>query len=283
MAERLADVIAQIDNVRQLQAIVGAMRGIAASRALQSRDLVTGIRAHSAVISAAISEALSLLPPVERAALPEDGSITILFCAEQGFAGAFSERVLDALGPGDAERSIFLLGTRGHSIALERGIAPVWWAPMATHGGMVETLANTVSDALYDRVASHGVTRAEIVFPVSEPGHIRVERRTLLPVDMARFPRANPSLPPLVTLPPDVLLQRLAAEYVFVQICEAAMSAFAAENEARILAMSSARASIDRTLGGLQQREREVRQQEITGEVVELSAGTEASRERQAI
>ena len=31
MAERLADVIAQIDNVRQLQAIVGAMRGIAAS------------------------------------------------------------------------------------------------------------------------------------------------------------------------------------------------------------------------------------------------------------
>ena len=33
MAERLADVVTQIHNVRQLEAVVTAMRGIAASRA----------------------------------------------------------------------------------------------------------------------------------------------------------------------------------------------------------------------------------------------------------
>lgn len=36
MAERLADIVAQIQNVRQLEAVVTAMRGIAASRAQKS-------------------------------------------------------------------------------------------------------------------------------------------------------------------------------------------------------------------------------------------------------
>ena len=36
MAERLTDIVTQIRNVRQLEAVVTAMRGIAASRAQQS-------------------------------------------------------------------------------------------------------------------------------------------------------------------------------------------------------------------------------------------------------
>ena len=37
MAERLADIVTQIQNMRQLEAVVTAMRGIAASRAQQAR------------------------------------------------------------------------------------------------------------------------------------------------------------------------------------------------------------------------------------------------------
>ena len=62
MAERLADIVTQIQNVRQLDAVVTAMRGIAASRAQKSRSLLAGIDAYSDVISCAIGQALSLLP-----------------------------------------------------------------------------------------------------------------------------------------------------------------------------------------------------------------------------
>jgi F-type H+-transporting ATPase subunit gamma len=100
MAERLAEVVTQIKNVRQLEAVVAAMRGIAASRAQKGRSLLAGIEAYSDVVSRAIGQALSLLPkemtferPRRRARLG-----LILFCAEQGFAGGFSERVLDAAG-----------------------------------------------------------------------------------------------------------------------------------------------------------------------------------------
>ena len=62
MAERLADIVTQTQNVRQLAAVVTAMRGIAASRAQKSRSLLAGIEAYSDVISRAIGQALSLLP-----------------------------------------------------------------------------------------------------------------------------------------------------------------------------------------------------------------------------
>ena len=51
----------------------------------------------------------------------------ILFCAEQGFAGTFSERVLDAAPTKSASMNL-IVGTRGAAIASERGIKPDWSA-----------------------------------------------------------------------------------------------------------------------------------------------------------
>jgi F-type H+-transporting ATPase subunit gamma len=74
------------------------------------------------------------------------------------------------------------------------------------------------------------------------------------------------------------LLERLTTEYVYAQLCDAAMHAFEAENEARMMAMASAKTNIETKLAGLSQRERQLRQQEITTEIVELAAGAEASQ-----
>ena len=62
MAERLADVVTKIHNVRQLGAVVTALRGIAASRAQSGRSLLAGIQAYTEVISLSIGQALNLLP-----------------------------------------------------------------------------------------------------------------------------------------------------------------------------------------------------------------------------
>ena len=51
MAERLAGIVTQIQNVRQLGAVVTAMRGIAASRAQEGRSLLAGIEAYTDVVS----------------------------------------------------------------------------------------------------------------------------------------------------------------------------------------------------------------------------------------
>jgi F-type H+-transporting ATPase subunit gamma len=62
-----------------------------------------------------------------------------------------------------------------------------------------------------------------------------------LTFDFGRFAVPLSCQPPLITLPPALLLARLADEYVFAELCEAALTAFAAENEARVAAMLSAK------------------------------------------
>jgi len=148
---------------------------------------------------------------------------------------------------------------------------------MPTHVDAVIGFANRLADALYGYVAAGTIEKVDILFARSLPGSGGlIDRHSLLPIDFSRFARPIENEVPLITLPPDILLERLAAEYVFAQLCQAAMHAFEAENEARMLAMASARTNIDSKLSGLSQRERRLRQEEITSEIIELAAGAEA-------
>jgi F-type H+-transporting ATPase subunit gamma len=283
MAERLFEIVAQIQNVRQLGAVVTAMRGIAASRAQKGRSLLAGIEAYTDVISGAIGEALDLLPTdTDIAAAPRSGPSKrglILFCAEQGFAGAFSERVFEAAAGDLAEATSMVVGTRGAVVAGERGIKLDWSAAMPARVDGIPSFANQLADVLYGYLAQGAITTADILFSRSAPSSgIRIDRHSLLPIDFERFARPIEGRSPVTTLAPDVLLERLAAEYVYAQLCQAAMHAFVAENEARMVAMMAAKTNTETKLAALTQRERQLRQEEITTEIVELAAGAEASR-----
>ncbi|WP_423965069.1 F0F1 ATP synthase subunit gamma [Bradyrhizobium sp.] len=282
MAERLADIATQIQNVRQLEAVVTAMRGIAASRAQRGRSLLAGIEAYHAVISRAIGQALTMLgAPVMDPSRAHGRTALVLFCAEQGFAGAFSEHLFEHAAAELANALTFVVGTRGEIVARERGLSPSWTAAMATHVDAIPSLANRIADALYQHIAAATISKIEIVVSRSTAGGgIQIERRSLLPLDLSRFPQPGNRLPPLTTLPPHDLLERLTAEYVYAQLCDAAMHAYVTENQARMMTMTAAKSNIGDKLNTLSQRERQLRQEEITSEIIELASGTEALRRR---
>lgn len=279
MAERLADVATKIHNVRQLRAVVTVLRGIAASRAQSGRSLLAGIQAYTEVISFSIGQAMDLLPTDAVAASEQSNTkqALILFCAEQGFAGAFSEHVFEAAGGGLKQATVLIVGTRGAAVAAERGIKADWSAAMTTRVEGIPGIANALADELYRHVAQGHITRADVFFSRSVAGNIHIDRRSVLPIDFNRFARPLQKQAPLITLPAQLLLERLAAEYVYAQLCEAAMHAFVAENDARMIAMVAAKNNTETTVARLVQRERQLRQEEITTEIVELAAGAQAS------
>lgn len=275
MTERLAQTTRRIENLQQLEAVVTAMRGISASRTQQAHALLRGLRAHAAVIAGAIGQALALVPEGQRPATTRvRRTAVILFCAEQGFAGAFSDRMLEAVGKSTAARDIFLIGTRGAALATERGISLTWQTGMVPHASLVPALAGRIADALYDWLSDQESRRVEVIVPTwSAAAGVVPEQRSLLPFDFRRFAVQTMGQAPLVTLPPSVLLARLAEEYIFAELCEAALTAFAAENEARIAAMLSAKGNLETMRSDLQALERQIRQEEITAEVLELAGG----------
>ena len=284
MTDRLTDVSARIGSIRQLGAVVNAMRGIAAARAQQARAQLAAVDRYAASIANAIARALSLLPPGQHQRVPAPGKLAIvLFCAEQGFAGAFSERVLGSAGSDLRISELFVVGTRGVASLAEQRIVPGWSGAMPSHSPGIPKLAAGIATALYARLASGGIDRLDAIYCQWQPGNgAEVIRQTLFPLDPSAFSAPGATAAPLLNLPPAALLQTLTADYLHAQLCHAALQSFAAENEARMEAMAAAHTQTERQLAALQATQRRVRQEEITAEIIELAAGEAATRERVA-
>nr|WP_281384692.1 FoF1 ATP synthase subunit gamma [Nitrospirillum iridis] len=281
----------RVQGIRQLGAVVRAMRGMAAARAQQARGQLATVDHYAAALAAAAGQALALTGEgmtgdgMTGPYAPTSRRAMVIFCAEQGFAGPFSERILDAaLDATSAEAAttdLFLVGTRGLMLARERGLKVAWSHALPAQPQGIPKLADRICQALYGQLATGDIGSAQAIHGQTHPGQpMRVERLQLFPLDPAPFPRKQGGSPPLLNLPARTLLAELTADYVHAQLCRAALHAFAAENEARMEAMAAASSQIDRQLDGLQAAQRILRQEEITAEIIELAAGETAGRAR---
>lgn len=281
MTERLSDVTERIASVNQLATVITAMRSVAAARSHEARAQLDGIRAYARIIADAIGNALAFGPPQTRSGASQRqscGQAIVALCSEQGFCGDFNERVLDAVSRLQAAttsygKELLLVGDRGLMVADEWGLAVNWSAPMVAHTAQVAELAGRIGEELYPRLDAGQISRVAVVHALpNASGAIDIAEKVLVPFDFGRFPLPRAVVPPLVALPPQVLLAALAEEYVFAELCEAIMLSFAAENDARMRAMISARSNVMETLGHLTARARQLRQEDITNEIIELAS-----------
>lgn len=281
MTGRLADVTERIENIRQLGTVVNAMRGLAGARAQAARNQLAAVESYAAIIAAAVARGFAMASEAQMPARKPVRPAVVLFCAEQGFAGAFSENLLDQVAPGP---ELFLIGTRGAQIAAGRGITPFWRSPMPAASAGIPALAGRIATALYDRIAAREIDTLDAIYARPHPARgVHVEHRRLFPLDPADFPAAAGRNPPLLNLAPDILLRDVTADYVHAELCQAALHSFAAENEARMAAMAAAHRQIEQQLQTLELTRHLVRQEEITAEIIELAAGAgQANHEDQA-
>lgn len=280
MTERLADISARIEGIRELGAVVNAMKGIAAARAHVARGQVAAVDSYAATIAMAMSRVLG---PDSAETGPDQDACNrmglLVFCAEQGFAGAFSERVLDRINGASGAETLFLIGTRGLSIATARGLKPHWNAPLPSHTPGIPKLAGEITTAIYAAVAERRIDCLDVIFTGWQAGRPALVRQHLFPIDLANLPHA-PGDRPLMQLRPSTLIASLGQDYFNAQVCRATLHAFAAENEARMEAMSSAGTQIARELETFQATLRRVRQEAITAEIIELGTGAVTARDR---
>ena len=280
MTERLADISARIEGIRELGAVVNAMKGIAAARAHVARGQVDAVDSYAATIAVAMSRVLG--PDIAETDPDQDAGNRmglLVFCAEQGFAGAFSERVLDSINGASGAETLFLIGTRGLSIATARGLTPHWNAPLPSHTPGIPKLAGEITTAIYAAVAARRIDCLDVIFTGWQAGRPALVRQHLFPIDLANLPPASRDRP-LMQLSPSTLIASLGQDYFNAQVCRAALHAFAAENEARMEAMSSAGTQIARELETFQATLRRVRQEAITAEIIELGTGAVTARDR---
>jgi F-type H+-transporting ATPase subunit gamma len=273
--EQLPRLQARIASLHELRDLIRALRALAASHVQEAQAALAGIRRYTEVVEDAIAAGASLLPDIDRhgpAARQPAADILIVVCSEHGFAGAFNERLLDRA---EAERtpgqSLAIIGRRGAAIAEERGLDAAWSFPKATRIGGVMRATR--------QVAAHltSVTAASIVFgSYRRGGDYEVEARRVLPLDPALLVRSSQRSPPLHHLAPEVLIERLAREYLLAEITRAVTESLASENGARLRVMEMADHNIGDKLEDLGRTEHALRQEAITSELLDVVTGSEA-------
>lgn len=282
---RFAELERHIATIGELRDIIGAMRSLAGVRVQEAQHALPGVRRYGQTVADAIDAALSLVAEPEPAAeaRPGAGAGTgrrglILCMAEHGFVGGFNERMLAAAEASASAADILLvLGSRGAARIVESGRKVDWSYPMATRpDGVIEMVRHLTSE-VYRRIAAGELNRLEVMFARHDQGTAEViEARQLLPLAAQPSARARLRMPPLHNLPPQLLLEEVIADHVFALLVEAAVESLASENAARFAAMEAAHDNIAKRLDRLHQEARAARQDEITGELLELVSGAEA-------
>lgn len=279
---RLAELQGQIASMDELNDIVGAMRSLAGMRAQEAQHALPGVRRYAESLAAAVGAALTLLPepePTSHDAADRGRRALVLYVSEHGFVGGFNERLLDAAEAALTPRDLlFMLGSRGTAVAVERGRNVIWTRPMATRLGGVPDAVNRLADELYARIVHGEISRITVMFGRGRQGagSATIVERQLLPLDPKTLTVPQPRQPPLHNLSPRPLVERLMAEYVFALLMEAAVESIGSENAARFAAMESAHDNLATKLGQLRQEARQARQSEITAELLDLITGAEA-------
>ncbi len=273
--EQLQRLQARLASLAELRDLVRALRALAATHVQEAQGALTGIRRYVEVVEDTLAEAAALLGQAKGPAggvEPPDSSALVVVCSEHGFVGAFNERLLDrAEAERKQDQELVVIGRRGANLAEERGLAVDRSFPMATRVGGVLGVTRGVAEHLA------GVVRAEVVFgSYRKGGSFEVAARRILPLDPALLVGSWRRSRPLHHLAPDLLLQRLASEYLFAEITRAVMESLASENGARLRVMEAANSSIGDKLAELHNKEHSLRQETITSELLDVVTGSEA-------
>lgn len=280
---RLAELQTRIGTMSELRELVGAMRLLAGMRLQEAQKALPGIRSYADSMATAIGQALLLAPQGGAAPAPAQGRRgLVLFAAEHGFVGAFTERLLDEVDkthrPDDV---LFLLGSRATTWATERAIRPAWSAPMASRLTGVPETVRRLTASVYGHLARGEIEGLDVLFARSRSGRMpNLQRQQLLPLDLSMLTLSGAHHPPLHNLDPELLVEKLGAEYVLALLSEAAVESLASENAARFAAMTAAHDNVTQRLEGLRQMARQARQDEITTELLDLATGMEALPEK---
>ncbi len=266
-----AELGSRIEGIRQLGGVVRAMTGIAGARARTARAQIAAVEGYADSLGDALAQAMA---GIAGQAAPAPGRpAVVVFCAEQGFVGGFSERVLEAVETDRAGSDLFLVGSRGAAIAAGRGLVPVWSAAMPSRSASLPKFADQVLAAVF---AQADLRPVSVVHTVWGRGQGRVQRLALFPLVSERD--APEQSAPLANLPAAELATSLSLDRLHALMTRAALQAFVAENEARMASMAAASRQIDEELGVLEALARRMRQEAITSEIIEIASGAMVGR-----
>ena len=166
--EPLVRIERRIASLHDLLSVVTAMRSLAGMRVREARQTLPGVQHYLAVVQRALAAAVPLLPPEGAAPLRSEGPITVFaFASEHGSVGALNDRLVEMAlrhARGHEDSRLFVVGSRGARIVLERHLEPAWTQAMATRTCSIIDVARKLADEPYLSIDAGKFSRVVLVY-----------------------------------------------------------------------------------------------------------------------
>ena len=272
--EKLPRLRARIAALGDFHELIRALEALAATHYRAAQEALHVSSKHLGIVTQAV-QSVSSGEPLSGANAPcaqYSAGVMIAVCSEHGFVGAFNERILDRV---EAELSkgetLILIGQRGFQIALERSFKADSTHAMAAHANSVPGLARQLS------LATSWAESVRIVFSRHQTGRQHSVDCEVIDLGSDRPERtANDLDLPLHQLPLQNLQEGLWHDRTFATIAHCLLESLSSENATRLASMQAADRNVRDKLAQLTQRERTVRQEEITEELLDILTGVES-------
>jgi F-type H+-transporting ATPase subunit gamma len=300
------DVQDRIASVKNVQKITRAMEMVAAARLRRAEQRIEHLRPYAGAIRRMTRQAAEAAENIPNVPIlfehEDDNDDALLFVTgDRGLAGAFNSQILRAGLSAAAEHEsegrnvlFYASGRRGVSSLTFRGKelagSYVGFTERPAYGD-----ARHIAEDLMAAYIDDKIDRVEIFYNgYISPLNQEVRRETLLPLQEATILEAGedeagtageaggqeerPEHRALVEYEPDPeeILKRLVPDYVEISLYRALLESAASELGARMTAMRNASENAGELIDDLTLEMNRARQAEITQEILEVVAGSEA-------
>lgn len=260
---------------RTIEDIVSAMKAYAGVTIRKTEEFVRNIRVYEENIIHTMLDITTHYPHISFEQEQIGKRILIAFGSSHGLCGSFNEKMADAvsntLGSND---TLFITGRRLKSVIESRqiGYARHIDAPVSATG-IKQSLKETFSQItkIYKVGGYYNLT---VIFTVVAENRAVTLTEKILPPDMKRTLTLKPSLvPPLTYSEPLAIFDKVLEEFIYISLYRCFMESLKSENWYRLRSMEGASENLKRRISDLDSLQNYVRQEEITGEMLEILGG----------
>lgn len=283
----------RLRTVNNTKLITRAMRSVSASKMRKTQDRRDQIKPYANQLQKLVANVVRSVggddQPLMRAR--EGGKrLVVVFASDRGLCGAFNNTIIryteEYLKSLAGEFEIYAVGKRGGDFFRKNGY-PVKRLQADFRGNIVFDRIMEIAREIKTAFLEEGFTRVDLIYNRAITAMIyRPHHEQFLPLDERELSSAlgkeaketQPIHSAEYIFEPDAktLLGTLLPKFLETKIFYTFVDAFAAEHQARMLAMSTANENCVELIGALTLQMNKARQADITKEILEIVGGAEA-------
>jgi ATP synthase F1 gamma subunit len=267
------DVERKIGVFSDIGDIVDAMKAYAGVAIRKTEGIIANIREYERNVLFALADVMNS-DETGRFEEPSGAKgLVVAFGSSQGLCGAYNEKLAETLSElAKGEDSLYVIGRRLRATLESRRIKPdAYQESIAGVGGLGQAWRDCIS-FLPELYREGGFYTLTLVFTAvsGQKAEISTERILPPPICGLRKDAGCQANPPLFYIDKGRLFDRILEEFISIGVYRGLAESLRSENWYRLRSMEGASENIKRHISDLESLRRYLRQEEITGELLEI-------------